>query len=75
MGKWWDKDEFDEEERRYRKRYEEEEDDEPISSKGKKEFFIYINHCWNCKAQVSSIGDVRCSCGFYICSKCGACRC
>lgn len=36
----------------------------------------YENHCWNCKAYISSAICTRCSvCGVYICSSCGSCFC
>ena len=38
--------------------------------------YVYENHCWNCKKQISSAINAQCSgCGFYICSSCGSCFC
>ncbi len=38
--------------------------------------YVYENHCWNCKKQISSAIDAQCSdCRFYICSSCGSCFC
>jgi hypothetical protein len=37
--------------------------------------FSYYNHCWRCKNIVTD-NDCRCpSCGWFICSECGACGC
>jgi len=37
--------------------------------------FSYYNHCWRCKAIVTS-DDCRCSrCGWFICSNCATCGC
>jgi hypothetical protein len=37
--------------------------------------FSYYNHCWKCKNIVTD-NDCRCpSCGWFICSQCGACDC
>lgn len=35
----------------------------------------YINHCWNCQSDVSSLYCNKCSyCGWYICNHCGSCH-
>ena len=38
---------------------------------------LYENHCWNCQTHIDSRTDKLCpKCGkWYICSKCGACKC
>jgi hypothetical protein len=37
---------------------------------------IYENHCFNCKDDVNSHSDSKCSkCDWYICSHCGECGC
>ena len=37
---------------------------------------VYENHCFNCKADVSSHTEKKCAkCGWYICSACGHCGC
>lgn len=38
--------------------------------------YVYKNHCWKCKAHISSAIHARCpGCKFYICSSCGSCLC
>ena len=38
--------------------------------------YVYENHCWNCKAHISSAIHAQCpDCTFYICGSCGACLC
>lgn len=35
----------------------------------------YRNHCWKCSADIDSSRCKRCpECGWYICTKCGACE-
>lgn len=35
----------------------------------------YLNHCWRCQTEVSSLFCEKCSlCGWYICNGCGSCR-
>lgn len=37
--------------------------------------YVYENHCWRCKAYISSAQNKKCSkCGWYICNNCGACE-
>jgi hypothetical protein len=39
-------------------------------------FYVYENHSWNCKKDISSDVNARCpDCGFYICSSCFYCMC
>lgn len=36
--------------------------------------YSYNNVCWSCHAAISNLSNSRCpSCGWYICSRCGAC--
>lgn len=38
------------------------------------ELYRYKNHCWNCGSSIDSKNNERCDdCGWYICSRCGAC--
>lgn len=38
--------------------------------------FVYENHCWKCKKDISSAIHARCKvCGWYICSTCASCGC
>ena len=38
--------------------------------------FVYENHCWKCKKDISSAIHARCKdCRWYICSNCASCGC
>ena len=50
--------------------------DNVFTSVQKKTSSTYVNFCWNCKENLSSLIDDRCpQCHMLICSNCGACFC